>query len=156
MEILRQWLLGVVGCAFLVSFACQAAPVGAVREILRFAGGLTLILCMLRPLGGVELDASAFDLSAWSDERSTLEEEYGVALSGELGAVIAERTGAYIEDKADALGFAVTAQVEVRERGGTILPYAAVLHGERSEALAALMEAELGIPCERQEWRAAE
>ncbi len=156
MEILRQWLLSVVGCAFLVSLACQTAPAGAVREILRFAGGLTLILCMLRPLGGVELDASAFDLSAWGGERAALEEAYSAELSDELGAVIAERTGAYIEDKADAIGLAVTAQVEARESGSTILPYAAVLYGERSEALAALMETELGIPRERQEWRTAE
>ena len=156
MELLRQWLLGVVGCAFLVSLVCQTAPAGAVREILRFAGGLTLILCMLRPLGGVELDASALDLSAWAGERAALEEEYGAALSDELGAVIAERTGAYIEDKADALGLTLTARVEVRESGGAMLPYAAVLYGERSETLAALLETELGIPRERQEWRAAE
>ena len=153
MEFLRQWLLGVVGCAFLVSLADQLTPKGAVREILRFAGGLTLLLCMLRPLGTAETDALLPDLGALSGERSALEEAYSAAFSDDLRAVIAERTGAYIEDKARALGAEVTAEVTLREEDGAFLPDAAVLTGEENAALAALLERELGIPKEKQEWR---
>ena len=126
------------------------------RKLARFSGGLVLILCMLRPLGTAEPWELALDLDGLSADRAALEEQYRDVSGQSLAAVIAERTGAYIEDKADALGLAVTAQVEARESGSTILPYAAVLYGERSEALAALMETELGIPRERQEWRTAE
>ena len=51
MAFLRQWLLGVVSCAFLVSLLDQLTPEGSVRKLARFSGGLVLILCMLRPLG---------------------------------------------------------------------------------------------------------
>ena len=52
MAFLRQWLLGVVSCAFLVSLLDQLTPEGSVRKLARFSGGLVLILCMLRPRGG--------------------------------------------------------------------------------------------------------
>lgn len=54
MAFLRQWLLGVVSCAFLVSLLDQLTPEGSVRKLARFSGGLVLIFCMLRPLGTAE------------------------------------------------------------------------------------------------------
>ena len=44
MAFLRQWLLGVVSCAFLVSLLDQLTPEGSVRKLARFSGGLVLIL----------------------------------------------------------------------------------------------------------------
>ena len=71
-----------------------------------------------------------------------------------LAAVIAERTGAYIEDKAHALGTEVTAEVTVREEDGAFFPDRAVLFGEENAELSALLTQELGIAPEKQEWRA--
>ena len=71
-----------------------------------------------------------------------------------LAAVIAERTGAYIEDKAHALGTEVTAEVTVREEDGAFIPDRAVLFGEENTELSALLTQELGIAPEKQEWRA--
>ena len=62
MAFLRQWLLGVVSCAFLVSLLDQLTPEGSVRKLARFSGGLVLILCMLRPLGTAEPWELALDL----------------------------------------------------------------------------------------------
>ena len=42
MAFLRQWLLGVVSCAFLVSLLDQLTPEGSVRKLARFSGGLVL------------------------------------------------------------------------------------------------------------------
>ena len=118
MAFLRQWLLGVVSCAFLVSLLDQLTPEGSVRKLARFSGGLVLILCMLRPLGTAEPRELALDLDGLSADRAALEEQYRDVSGQSLAAVIAERTGAYIEDKAHALGTEVTAEVTVREEDG--------------------------------------
>ena len=108
MAFLRQWLLGVVSCAFLVSLLDQLTPEGSVRKLARFSSGLVLILCMLRPLGTAEPRELALDLDGLSADRAALEEQYRDVSGQSLAAVIAERTGAYIEDKAHALGAEVT------------------------------------------------
>ena len=150
MAFLRQWLLGVVSCAFLVSLLDQLTPEGSVRKL----GGLVLILCMLRPLGTAEPRELALDLDGLSADRAALEEQYRDVSGQSLAAVIAERTGAYIEDKAHALGAEVTAEVTVREEDGAFVPDRAVLFGEENAELSALLTQELGIAPEKQEWRA--
>ena len=155
MAFLRQWLLGVVSCAFLVSLLDQLTPEGSVRKLARFSGGLVLILCMLRPLGTAEPRELALDLDGLSADRAALEEQYRDVSGQSLAAVIAERTGAYIEDKAHALGGTeVTAEVTVREEDGAFIPDRAVLFGEENAELSVLLTQELGIAPERQEWRA--
>ena len=158
MAFLRQWLLGVVSCAFLVSLLDQLTPEGSVRKLARFSGGLVLILCMLRPLGTAEPREQpwelALDLDGFSADRAALEEQYRDVSGQSLAAVIAERTGAYIEDKAHALGTEVTAEVTVREEDGAFVPDRAVLFGEENAELSALLTQELGIAPEKQEWRA--
>ena len=119
-----------------------------------FSGGLVLILCMLRPLGTAEPRELALDLDGLSADRAALEEQYRDVSGQSLAAVIAERTGAYIEDKAHALGTEVTAEVTVREEDGAFIPDRAVLFGEENAELSVLLTQELGIAPERQEWRA--
>ena len=70
------------------------------------------------------------DLDGLSADRAALEEQYRDVSGQSLAAVIAERTGAYIEDKAHALGAEVTAEVTVREEDGAFIPDRAVLFGE--------------------------
>ena len=132
MAFLRQWLLGVVSCAFLVSLLDQLTPEGSVRKLARFSGGLVLILCMLRPLGTAEPWELALDLDGFSADRAALEEQYRDMSGQSLATVIAERTGAYIEDKAHALGTEVTAEVTVREEDGAFIPDRAVLFGKEN------------------------
>ena len=80
--------------------------------------------------------------------------ELDAAGKEELSAIIAGRTAAYISDKADALGFRVTAQVETAPGadGEIPIPVSAVLTGPYSRELADCIAGELGIPAERQVW----
>ena len=96
----------------------------------------------------------ALDLDGLSADRAALEEQYRDVSGQSLAAVIAERTGAYIEDKAHALGAEVTAEVTVREEDGAFIPDRAVLFGEENAELSVLLTQELGIAPEKQEWRA--
>ena len=152
MAFLRQWLLGVVSCAFLVSLLDQLTPEGSVRKLARFSGGLVLILCMLRPLGTAEPWELALDLDGLSADRAALEEQYRDVSGQSLAAVIAERTGAYIEDKADELGLSVRAKVKTEEEDGVPLPVSVTLYGTENAALADYIERELGIAKEDQLW----
>ena len=152
MAFLRQWLLGVVSCAFLVSLLDQLTPEGSVRKLARFSGGLVLILCMLRPLGTAEPRELALDLDGLSADRAALEEQYRDVSGQSLAAVIAERTGAYIEDKADELGLSVRAKVKTEEEDGVPLPVSVTLYGTENAALADYIERELGIAKEDQLW----
>ena len=154
MAFLRQWLLGVVSCAFLVSLLDQLTPEGSVRKLARFSGGLVLILCMLRPLGTAEPRELALDLDGLSADRAALEEQYRDVSGQSLAAVIAERRGAQREARADARGAGATAEYTAREGDGVFVPDRAVLFGEENAELSVLLTQELGIAPEKQEWRA--
>ena len=129
MTFLRSWLLSVTACAVLVSIAQQLTDGGAMKKIVRFVGGMVLMLAMLRPL-----------LSLNAEQNSA------------LGDSIAARTQAYIEDKASSLGLSVRAEVQTALRDGVPFPDSVTLYGENSAALSAYIVQELGIAEENQLW----
>ena len=151
MQFLRQWLLGVVSCALLVSFCEQLTPSGALKKLVRFTGGLLLILSILQPV--THLDVPPLELNdyreAMAQVRLSLENERERALADGIAA----RTGAYIEDKATRLGLSVRAVVETENAGDTPLPVSVTLYGEENAALADYIETQLGIAKEKQVWR---
>ena len=130
---MKSWLLGIV--------------------LTSLAAGLARQLAILRPLAG----------GAW--EGLELETE-GIKLRGEelagtyrknqqetLSAIIAEKTEAYIWDKANQLGLDCTVSVSTAPgESGVPLPESAVIHGTYSGELARCMEEEVGIPAEKQIW----
>lgn len=136
---LGQWLLGASACAMLLALVLRLVPDGAGREAVRFAGGLTLLLCLLRPLTALTLpDFTLPDAAASAASYRSL---YDDALADGIAA----RTAAYIEDKARAMGLSVQARVTVARTDAAPLPVAAVLCGEHSDALADALSRELGI-----------
>ena len=126
--LIRQWLTAVVLVTMLLSVAQTLVPEGTVRKITSFIGGLLLLVVMLQPL-----------------------------LRTDLGQGIAERTAAYISDKAAGLGLTVTVRVETEPGAdGTPLPERVYLEGTKSEELSHWLAEELGIPAERQVWNGQE
>lgn len=150
MEFFRQWLLGVVACAMLAGAAAQLCPEGAVRRIVRFTGGLLLLLAMLRPLAETELPDVGWSADGYREAVARLELE--LAGKNALADGIAAQLEAYIEDKAEGLGASVRARVEMETDGVAPLPKRVVLRGTRSEALADWIASELGVAKEDQVW----
>ena len=150
---MKSWLLGIVLTSLAAGLARQLAPKGREQAVVRLVGGLLMALAILRPLAG----------GAW--EGLELETE-GIKLRGEelagtyrknqqetLSAIIAEKTEAYIWDKADRLGLDCTVSVSTAPgESGVPLPESAVIHGTYSGELARCMEEEVGIPAEKQIW----
>ena len=152
MTFLRLWLLGVVACAVLVSLAGQLTDGGTMKKIVRFAGGMLLMLAMLRPLLRLDLAVLDVDLASYREAVSQLELELAQRQEDALSARIVAETGAYIEDEADELGLSVRAAVRTEEVDGVPLPVSVTLCGEENAALADCIERELGIAKEDQLW----
>ena len=152
MTILRSWLLGVVACALLVSACEQLTDGGTMKKIVRFVGGMLLMLALLRPLLRIDLTDLAVNAGAYREAVAQLEEELGAQRQRELSARIAAQTGAYIEDKAASLGASIRAVVTTEERGGVPLPASVTLYGEENAEIGAYIERELGIAKEDQRW----
>ena len=156
MEVIKSWLVGITCAAMVVTLAEGLMPEGTVRKIGRLTGGLVLLLAVTRPL--ISLDPAALtemlggDVQSWSGEEATLEQ----ANEDLMKTIIAERTGAYILDKAAALGVSCQVVVTVGplEEGGYPVPQAVTVSGEltrqQCQMLTQTIAADLGIPADRQ------
>ncbi len=128
-------------------------PEGSIRRIAAFTGGLILLAALLRPV--LEMDPEVVELDLETHTGEILRRQAELERSGKdvLEKLIAERTQAYISDKAAALGAEVSVRVTTETwPDGVPLPAVVYLDGPRSQALADWIAEELGIPVERQVW----
>ena len=151
MEAVRAWLTSVVLVSVLLSAAQSLIPPGTVRKAAGFTGGLILLLVLLRPVLGADLEHLELDFDHYQAAVEERQEELADTQTEAMASIIAEQTEAYILDKAGELGLEVTVRVETRTEGNGIpVPWSAELTGSWSQALASALETELGIPAERQ------
>jgi len=150
----RGWLTSIAAVTMLLAVAQTLVPEGTLRKLVGFTGGLLLLAALLQPVLRTDLGRLRLDLSEYSDAIEERAAELDAAGKDELSGLIAGRTAAYISDKADALGLAVTVRVETEpgEDGETPIPASVELSGPYSRELAEWIALELGIPAERQVW----
>lgn len=150
---MRSWLLGIVLTSLAGGLARQLAPPGREQAMVRLVAGLLLATAILRPLAGGRWDAEALlpempDLRAGEQAAAYQKNQWDA-----LSAIIAEKTRAYIWDKANQLGLACEVEVSVAAgEGGVPLPDRAVIYGPYSGELARCIEEEVGIPAEKLIW----
>ena len=126
------------------------------RRIAGLAGGLILLLAVVQPLLRVRWEELTWRYETYQREMDRQTEAYQAAYADSLSGDIADRTAAYISEKAAALGIDCRVQVEVRTEDGLPLPYGASLDVERDQVLSDYMAQELGIPASRQSWQPEE
>lgn len=161
MEILRQWLVGITCAAMIIALADSLTPSGTVKRIGRLAGGLVLLLAVVKPVLGVDFSALASAAVQWED--LTVDGERLEKTNTDLlKTIIAEKTGAYILDKAGALGLdcgSVAVSCALGE-GGVPYPSAVTITGslteEQRRTLSRWVEADLAIPEERQTYESGD
>jgi stage III sporulation protein AF len=147
----RNWLTAVVAVSVLVSAVQSLIPEGTIRKIASLTGGLLLIIVMLQPLTKLQLGQLRLDYGSYSDAIEERQAELQEERDQELAELIAERTEAYISDKAETLGFSCTAEVKTAPGSdGVPCPYSVTVSCAPSAELADYMAEELGIPKERQ------
>lgn len=157
-DAVRQYLLSVVAMAMLAGVLLALVPKGAVHRSLSFLCGLAMILVALGPLARINVDALA---QAMSRARMQAEEAtWGVTIDNTqwVADIIKRDAEAYIWDRAEGLGLRPEAvEVTVNVDGAYPYPYSAAItaHADpsRQKQLEEILEAELAIPAERQEWQ---
>ena len=149
----RTWLLGVVLTALAGGLARQLAPQGKEQSMVRLVSGLLLALAILRPLAGNGWDGLELPAGNFSLQSREQAEIYRKNQQETLSAIIAEKTEAYILDKANRLGLDCRVHVTVSAgESGIPLPRSVTVLGAYSPALAECMEEEVGIPAQHQIW----
>ncbi len=150
------WIRSIAAAAVLSALAVTATPKGRVREVVRFMCGLLCALTVAAPVARLDVGDLAAGMARYADAAG------GTAAQAEEEAkmlnrtYIEERYGAYILGKAAELGADVaSAAVTARWDEESLLwyPWRADLDAAYDGGLSAVIEAELGIPRERQSWR---
>lgn len=160
MGALREWILTLAGAAAFCAVANAICPKGRVRNVLGLVCGAVMTLALVSPILDFNMDAYSAALSRYRTEA-----ELALSDAGEKGAalertIIEEECAAYILDKAESLGMtSAAASVRVRWNGeGGWAPDEATIRAAGTETQRAELrhrvEAELGIPAERQYWEA--
>lgn len=158
-ELMSMWVRGIIGVSLLSAAALAVTPKGRVFGVLRFVCAVATVLVMLQPLLRLDLDSYAENLAFYREEYASL----GIAAREDADrltrTIIEGECAAYILDKANALGIpAAHAAVRARWSGESWVPHEAEVAlppGTDNAALARAIEAELGIPPERQKWSEA-
>lgn len=145
----KQWMLGIVLAALAGGLSVDLAPSGKGQAKVRFVSGLLLLLALLRPLGTLT--------GTWETATSTLpmptETDNLEIQQAAFSAIIADKTEAYIWDKANRLGLDCTVTVTTAlSDSGLPLPDRVIIGGPYSAALSAYIEEEVDIPAKKQIW----
>ena len=156
-EAVREYLLSVVAVALLSGVVLALTPKGAVHRTLTFLSGLAMILTALGPVARLDFDTLAQSMARTRIEAEEAAEGVTVDSTELIAELIKEESETYIWDKAVALEIELTeVTVEVRTDGSYPYPYSAVLTAdcteEQRQQFTKVLEEELAIPAERQEW----
>ena len=109
-----------------------------------------MVLAILRPLGSWQWEGLTLPTFQETEEMT---QQYREEQTAALSAIIAEKTAAYIWDKAEELGLSCTVEVTVAAgENGIPLPDTVIITGPYDPGLSALIEKEVGIPAGKQIW----
>jgi len=161
-ELVQNWVMGICGVSLITGIVMSATPAGRVKRVLCLVCGMAMIVTLISPV-------IAFDYDSFSQflvDGNYGIDSYGIILDEEnerlTRVIIQEDVSAYILDKARFMGIdelSVTINTELTEDGNWY-PYEAWIEGgctdsEMSE-LSDYIEADFGIPPERQYWSSAD
>ena len=94
MEAVRAWLTSVVLVSVLLSAAQSLIPPGTVRKAAGFTGGLILLLVLLRPVLGADLEHLELDFDHYQAAVEERQEELADTQTEAMASIIAEQTDA--------------------------------------------------------------
>lgn len=153
-----DWIRSIAAAALIASLAMALTPKGKVQRVLKVVCGVLLIIAIISPLtdGGTEnISVDLAEYRAKADKIADTAEENDMNLSR---GIIEREFEEYILDKASEIGvFLQSADVTVEwGTDGYWYPCEVTLEGEITTGdrnrLSAVIESELGIPTDRQNW----
>ena len=148
---MKEYLLGIVAAAFLVSLLNALGGDGAGQGTRKLVGGILLTLAVFRPLASPELTIPGMEDLRFDAEAAV---SAGLAQADEMRLQrISNDLEAYILTKAEALGLYAQVEVLVDDNGypASVTVTAAASPAERQE-LTGIIVRELGIEGEAVAW----
>lgn len=155
-ELLRSWVLGMTGAAIICAAATLLTPEGRVKAVVRLLCGVVMASALLLPLMRPQLGDYGLNLSKYrTNAAQAAGEAENIKRSLDRKLIEAEME-AYILDKATALGAEVNGAHVALEwsTDGFWYPVGVEVQGEYCPGLSRLIEAELGVAVQAQQWRA--
>lgn len=153
---MKGYLVGLTAAAILAALIRRAAPQGGEGRGARLGAGLLVLICMLGPLGKLNVTAGAKQVARWSYTPVMEADEVARESNRLMESLISRAAETYILDKAQAMELTCSAEVAVRLKNQYPIPWSVTIrgHGNQSQkkALTDAIASELGIPEERQEW----
>lgn len=149
-EVIRSWLLAVTGVSMMIAIAENLVSEGIHKKIITLAGGLALVLVTLAPV--MKFDEKALMKEVDRFEAAVHDESEELKLRKDFlyESIIAERTQAYILDKANELGMHCQIMVSVAWNEELPIPCSVVVKGSWNQdqylVLSEFIETDLGIP----------
>lgn len=148
-----RYLLQMVATAILCGIFVSSTEKSAFAKQIKLLAGLVLTISVMKPLGDLKsINFSAISYSL-SNEAAAAISEGEKAADDALHSLITEKTCAYIQEKAEALGVSVAVEVTATDRipdrvtlTGNVSPYVRM-------QLTQWIENELGITEEAQHWK---
>ena len=149
---IKLWMVRLVVCGFLLSVCDSLLPKGKFQTIARIIGGLTMIIVIfqLNFQGNFEGIGNLYEHYEEIIEENT--EIYQTEKNEELMALIAEKTEAYIEEKAASLGVECHAKVECEMKENVPFPAKIVVDIPYSSEISKQIEDDLNIKRSDQFW----
>ena len=157
-ELIRSWILGLTGAAFLAAIAMSLTPKGRPRAVVGLVTGLVTIVALIAPVLEFDYAAYARHVEHFEVSLEARNQEWELTQERLTSRIIRERSEAYILDKAERLGL-VGLDIEVataRSADGWLYPDRVWITGEISAAqqreLSAFLTKTFGIPTDSQFW----
>ena len=156
MDVIRQYIIGIVAAALLcsvaTSFVHEKSVLGA---SVKFVAGILMVLSVIQPWTSISLNV----LTDWKSEFSMDGQEFA-AIGKENAeqvyrASIKERLESYIQDEAKVLGAEISAEIILSEDSIPV-PQRVMLRGDISphgkSTIESILTERLGISREEQIW----
>jgi len=152
---MKQWLLGVVGASLLSCIALVLCPAGRVKSVARLACGLVCIFALTQPLLSIDYESLSIGLASYSKRAQEVTDNAENEAELMRRTYIQDECAAYISAEAQELGLAVgTVSVSAlwNQDEAVWYPYEVTVDSPYNTALSRRIEADLGVPAERQHW----
>ncbi len=155
----RAWILSLTGASIVAAVAERLTPPGGVRRVTGFICSVMLCGILLRPILALDRDELALALREYHSLAAELTGDWEAKENQLLRPYIQEKCRAYILDEAQRLGLTdFECAVRLKWRDESWVPYEITLTGKASDQqkkkLGERLDAELGVPVERQFWNA--
>lgn len=153
-----DWIRSIAATALIASIAIALTPKGKVQRVLKVICGLLLIIVIISPLTGEATKNISLDLAEYrskADDIASLAEKKDMNLSR---GIIEREFEEYILDKASEIGvFLESVDVTANwSENAYWYPSEVTLVGELTTGdrnrISIIIESELGIPEDRQNW----